>query len=179
KPQWSGDPDQSLYLSSAISDDHYTVTVNGNPVNAIVENGYLKIERKWKNGDQVDFHFSMPVGLVRSKSSIQQNEDRLAIQRGPLVYCVEGSDNENKAWNIILPATTSFTLQPMQITEEKVVAVQAKVPVITVADGGTQMITQERKITAIPYYTWANRGKNEMQVWLPTRIKDIKINYIP
>jgi DUF1680 family protein len=50
------------------------------------------------------------------------------------------------------------------------------VPVMTVSSDGSSLQTEKKKITAIPYYTWANRGKNEMQVWLPTTIKNIKIN---
>ena len=61
--------------------------------------------------------------------------------------------------------------------DEPIVTLQATVPVIIVNADGTSIHTESKTITAIPYYTWANRGKNEMQVWLPTKIKDVKINY--
>jgi uncharacterized protein len=58
-----------------------------------------------------------------------------------------------------------------------VIALQAELPVLSVNENGTEVKTEMKTITAIPYYTWDNRGKNEMQVWLPTAIKDVKINY--
>ena len=61
--------------------------------------------------------------------------------------------------------------------DEHIKALTAEVPVITVGDDGVSLQTEKKKITAIPYYTWANRGRNEMQVWLPTKVTDVKINY--
>jgi DUF1680 family protein len=60
---------------------------------------------------------------------------------------------------------------------ENVIALQADLPVVTVNENGSEVKTEKKKITAIPYYTWNNRGKNEMQVWLPTKITNVKINY--
>jgi hypothetical protein len=62
------------------------------------------------------------------------------------------------------------------ILDEPIKALSAIVPVMTVSADGNSMQMERKKITAIPYYTWANRGKNEMQVWLPTSIKNVKIN---
>jgi uncharacterized protein len=70
-----------------------------------------------------------------------------------------------------------FTTIPYKVLNEPVVALQAELPVITVSENGNEIKTEKKTITAIPYYTWANRGKNEMQLWLPTKIKDVKINY--
>jgi hypothetical protein len=67
----------------------------------------------------------------------------------------------------------------MNILDEQVVVLKARLPVVQVSDNGTNVQTQPQSVTAIPYYTWANRGKNEMQVWLPTKITDVKINYTP
>ena len=117
--------------------------------------------------------------IIQSRNEIKQNDGRVAIQRGPLVYCVEGADNDNKAWNIILPTTTKFESTDMKVLDESVVALKANVPVIVVNEDGSALKTESRTITAIPYYTWANRGKNEMQIWLPVKIKDVKINYLP
>ena len=108
---------------------------------------------------------------------MKQNNNRIAIQRGPIVYCVEGADNNNKAWNIIILSNTKFETIDYKVMDEQVKALTAEVPVVIVGDDGFSIRTEKRKIIAIPYYTWANRGKNEMQVWLPTSIKDVKINY--
>jgi len=112
-----------------------------------------------------------------SGDQLKQDKDRLALQRGPLVYCVEGADNNGKAWNIIFPVKTQVTSVPYKVLDEQVVALEATVPVITMAPDGYSLQTETKKITAIPYYTWCNRGSNQMQVWLPVKINDVKLNY--
>ena len=153
------------------------VTVNGKSVPIANKDGYLTVDREWKQGDLVEFEFAMVAYTVIAKDSLKQNNNRIAIQRGPIVYCVEGADNNNKAWNIVVPSDTKFETIDYKIMDETVKALTAEVPVVLVAEDGLSIRTEKRKIIPIPYYTWANRGKNEMQVWLPTSIKDVKINY--
>jgi len=105
------------------------------------------------------------------------DNDRIAIQRGPLVYCIEGADNKDGVWNLTLPAGTNFTTIDYKILDEPVVALQTELPSAMANENGDGVKIEKRKITAIPYYCWANRGANDMQVWLPTKIKEIKINY--
>ena len=152
-------------------------TLNGKAIPAEIANGYAILESEWKKGDVVEFEFAMPVKQIISRDELKQNNNRVAIQRGPLVYCVEGTDNNNSAWNIIVPPDTKFEDIPFDISGEKVIALTATVPVLTVGGDKISVNTEKKKIIAIPYYTWANRGKTEMQVWLPMSIKDVKINY--
>ena len=154
-----------------------SLKMNGKPAAYKYENGYAIIDAEWKKGDVVDIDFPMEVRMIVAKDSLKQDNNRIAIQRGPLVYCIEGSDNDNKAWNIVVPENSSFTAVPYKVLSENVIALQAELPVLTVNENGTEVKTEKKKITAIPYYTWANRGKNEMQLWLPTKISNIKINY--
>ncbi len=135
------------------------------------------MNRIGKKGTCVEFEFPMEVKMIKSKPELKQNENRIALQRGPLVYCVEGTDNNGKAWNILVPETTAFTEYPMKVLEEETIGLQAVVPVVVTDALGTTVRTEKKTIIAIPYYTWNNRGRNEMQVWLPTKIKDVKINY--
>ena len=165
-----------LYDYSNFKTNNYTVKVNGKELTTRVESGYLVIEREWKKGDQVTYDLPMQVNRLVSSTDLKFNNNRVAIQRGPIVYCVEGADNNNKAWNFILPSNTEFEISDQIILDEPIKALSAMVPVMTVSADGSSIQTEKKKITAIPYYTWANRGKNEMQVWLPTTIKNIKIN---
>ncbi|MDQ3291690.1 MAG: glycoside hydrolase family 127 protein, partial [Bacteroidota bacterium] len=89
---------------------------------------------------------------------------------------VEGADNNGNAWNIILPENIALATIKHSILNEPVIAIQAKAPVITTTSDGSGVQTQQKEVIAIPYYTWANRGKNQMQVWLPTKVKEVKIN---
>jgi uncharacterized protein len=151
--------------------------LNGRPINSIRENGYAVVEATWKKGDVLEWDIPMEIKLIKARKELKQNEDRVAIQRGPMVYCVEGFDNKGAAWNIIFPENTRFEPLDYKVLDETVKALTAEVPVVTVAEDGLSLKTEKKKVIAIPYYTWANRGKNEMQVWLPTSIKDVKINY--
>ncbi len=139
--------------------------------------GYAILDRTWSKEDVVEFEYTMPVEQVSSRDELKQNKDRVALQRGPLVYCVEGADNNGKAWNILFPQKTTVTTIPYQVLDEPVMALEAMVPVITTGADGISLQTQLKKITAIPYYTWCNRGSNPMQVWMPVKINDIKLNY--
>lgn len=151
--------------------------VNGETLAYTVHNGYAVLEHLWQPGDRIEWEFSLPVIRLTAQSNVKSNTSRIALQRGPLVYCVEGTDNEGQAWNVIIPPHAEFDTTSLRILDEPVVALTATVPVLTIAPDRASAQTEARKLTAIPYYTWANRGKTEMQVWLPTAIHDVKINY--
>jgi len=153
------------------------VMVNGKEVIAKYENGYLSIDKDWKKEDSLEIIFGMQTIMVKAREELKQDKGRIAIQRGPIVYCIEGADNNGKAWNVIIPGNTKFETIDYKVLDESVKALTAEVPVVTVGEDGLSLKTEKKKIIAIPYYTWANRGKNEMQVWLPTKITDVKLNY--
>ncbi|WP_460968197.1 glycoside hydrolase family 127 protein [Spirosoma migulaei] len=151
------------------------VLLNGKPVAYRKEKGYLVIDRTWQKGDVVEVALPMDVRQVTSRADVKANQDRVALQRGPLVYCVEGADNGGRAWNILVPAKATFATKPHQILDEPVIAIQANLSVVEASPDGLAVQTSPRTITAIPYYAWANRGKSPMQVWLPSRVKEVKI----
>jgi DUF1680 family protein len=154
-----------------------TITVNQKNTACKMENGYAVIEREWKKGDIIELNFPMEIKKVNARGEVKMDNDRVALQRGPLVYCMEGADNKEGVWNLILPAKTNFTATNYKILDEPVIALQAELPSAMANENGDGIRIEKRKITAIPYYCWANRGANDMQVWLPTKIREIKINY--
>lgn len=153
------------------------LSVNGQLANATEENGYYVIDRLWQKGDKIEYGLAMGTNYAIAREELKQDKNRIAIQRGPIVYCIEGADNNGKAWNVIIPENTKFETIDYKVLDESVKALTAEVPVVTVGEDGLSLKTEKKKIIAIPYYTWANRGKNEMQVWLPTKITDVKLNY--
>lgn len=153
------------------------LTINGKSFKYIYQNGYILVNNEWKKGDIIEIEIPFETKIVNARPELKQDANRVAIQRGPIVYCVEGADNNGKAWNIILPDDTEFETIDYKVQDESVKALTAEVPVVSVAEDGLSLKTEMRKIIAIPYYTWANRGKNEMQVWLPVKITDVKLNY--
>jgi len=114
---------------------------------------------------------------VKAASQVKADKGRVALQRGPLVYCVEGADNAGQAWNIILPDAAVFSPERDSILSEQVVALKGMGTVVSVSADGYSVRTEQRLVKAIPYYTWCNRGNDAMQVWLPRRITNIKIDY--
>ncbi|RRB18025.1 glycoside hydrolase family 127 protein [Larkinella knui] len=164
-----------LYRFSDDSKGQISVQLNGKPVEYREQNGYVVVNRTWKKGDILELNLPMDVKRVVAKNELVAANDRVAIQRGPLVYCVEGADNNGQAWNLLVPAQTTFTTKPYQVSTEPVVAIQANVPVVGPSADGSSVVTEMKNITAIPYYVWANRGKSPMQVWLPTKAKQVKL----
>jgi DUF1680 family protein len=166
-----------LYYLSDWSKYQQTINLNGERINYRIENGYAVIDREWAKADIIEMRIEMAKILITARPELKQDSGKVAIQRGPIVYCIEGADNNGKAWNIIVPANTVFKTIDYKVLDENVKALTADLPVVIVNEDGLSLRTETKKIIAIPYYTWANRGKNEMQVWLPTKIKDVKINY--
>jgi uncharacterized protein len=166
-----------LYRYKDQSSGKFNVLVNGKSINYNEKNGYIIIDREWKKGDKIQYTLPMEVKRVVSRDEVSANKDRIAIQRGPLVYCVEGVDNDGSAWNILMPNNPNFEVIDFNVLEEKVKAIKIDMSVFKISDDGSKIVTEQKKVIAIPYYTWANRGQNEMQVWLPTKIKELKINY--
>ncbi len=166
-----------LYHFLKMPSAKFTLKVNGKDAVYQMENGYAVINREWKKGDFIQLTLPMDVQEVAAKETIAADVDRVALQRGPLVYCVEGADNDGQAWNILMPENTTFKTSFKKDLLNGVVTIQAEVPVVVVSSDNQNVSTVKKTITAIPYYSWCNRGSNPMQVWLPRKIKDIKVNY--
>jgi DUF1680 family protein len=119
----------------------------------------------------------MEVRQVISNPEVKQDKDRVALQYGPLVYCVEGKDNGDNAWNIVMPSNPQFesAFQPDLLGGVSTIKFNANV--VQISTDGKSVATTTQPVSAIPYYSWNNRGASSMQVWLPTTVTNIKINY--
>lgn len=153
-----------------------SVTLNGKAVSFRDEKGYAVIEREWRRGDVVELDLPMPIRRVEARSEVEANRDRFALQRGPIVYCVEGTDNPDGVWNFIASEKTTFVEQEIRVLDESVIALKGAVAAVGPTKDGRGLAMTQRSVTAIPYYTWANRNNFEMQVWLPTKIEGVRIN---
>ena len=158
----------------------YAMKINGNPHSARPDpSGYLAIRREWQSGDQVDYEMEMPIRSVFPNPAVRLLEGRFAIQRGPLVYCLEGIDNGGIILDRISldPQTISQTF-----TEEYrpdllggVTVIHGKGYAIDEAGWQDELYREEAPterevdITAVPYCVWDNRAPGEMRVWLRGR----------
>ena len=126
------------------------VSVNGLAVNGVPgKDGYLTIEREWKVGDTVEVNLPMPVKRIRANEKAADDRGRLAVERGPIVYCAEGVDNGGKAFEAHLPADATFADEAVAIGDKAFPALKAS-----------------NGLKLVPYCIWGNREPgNEMQVW--------------
>ncbi|HEX4372994.1 MAG TPA: beta-L-arabinofuranosidase domain-containing protein [Puia sp.] len=154
-----------------------SLKINGNDAAYNLQKGYAVIDREWKKGDVVELNLPMEVKEVVANDSVSADAGKAALQRGPLVYCIEGSDNNKKAWNILLPADAKFNTDFQKNLLNGVTTISVELPVLTVSPDGRSILNEKKLVTAIPYYSWANRGGDDMQVWIPRTIKDVKINF--
>jgi DUF1680 family protein len=136
----------------------FSCSVNGKGLNPTFEKGYAVITRKWTAGDTVETTWPLVVQRILSHEKVQENRDRVALQRGPIVYCVEHPDVPGgNVVKLVLPDKALLK------TEHRKDFLQG-VTVITgtaTGDAGKNV-----PFTAIPYYAWCHRGKGEMAVWL-------------
>lgn len=164
-----------LYAFADKTDKKVTITINGQPIDYTIEKGYAVIKRSWKKNDVLKVDLPMEVRRVTANEKVKDDQGKVALQRGPLMYCAEWVDNNGRAANIIIPSDVVFSAQFQPGLLNGVEVLHSEVPVITV-DSTTQTVSTSRKsFTAIPYYAWANRGKGEMMVWFPEKVKDVEI----
>lgn len=177
-PGWAGDQavPGDLYSFADKNITPVVISINGKTIEYNRVNGYAVIEREWKKDDKVEINLPMIVRRIIARPEVKQDINRVALQVGPIVYCVEGTDNNKHALNIVLPENTVFDIKDSSLLTEKVKVLQAELPIISIAGDGLSLFTEKKQITAIPYYTWCNREKNEMQVWIPQKIDNIKLN---
>lgn len=170
-------PGNIYAFDNAMPQPPLTIRVNGQPISYTGQNGYAVIKRTWRKNDVVEISMPMNVMFVRSRPEVKQNNERIAVQRGPLIYCAEGTDNGGQVWNILMAAPSNPVTDHQAILTEKIVALKTQTAVVAASPDGDSVQTVTRNVTLIPYYAWANRGQTPMQVWFPQKVRDIKLNY--
>lgn len=144
----------------------YSVKVNGQEVKSELQNGYFVIDRKWKNGDKVQVHFDMEPRLVKANGRVQADKGRAEIERGPLVYCAEWPDNTCDVLSVLLNQEPQFTMGTKDIMNTTVQTLTTDAQTLTFDERG-RLTAKDERLTLIPYYAWAHRGRGNMAVWLP------------
>ncbi len=124
------------------------VAVNGRSAPLALDKGYVRLTRQWKQGDVVVLDLPMPIERVVADDHVLEDRGKTAIQRGPVVYCLEGVDNDGHVLDRALPLDASLTDR----------FDRARLGGVDVISGGG--------VTAVPYYAWNNRGRGEMTVWI-------------
>ncbi|MBO4659302.1 MAG: glycoside hydrolase family 127 protein [Prevotella sp.] len=159
----------------------YGVTVNGNSVDGLLENGYLAIDRQWRKGDVVRIHFDMVPRMVKANDRVAADRGKVAVERGPLVYCVEWADNKGfNPHHIVLGKQPQFATKDgyaIANTEGdgktfSVTAITAQAQLLC-TDATGKVMVRDTDVTLIPYYAWNHRGAGVMDVWMADAIEGL------
>jgi uncharacterized protein len=159
------------------------VAVNGKAFDGAKPGEYLSIKRRWSPGDTITLAFPMAAEIVASNPRVEENLGRVAVQRGPIVYCMEGLDQNAAAADfaevaiVVNPkALKAFEVEHKPALLEGVTVLKHsgavyesasdKGPLYADATAATPK-TRAESLTLIPYYAWANRKPTEMEVWIP------------
>ena len=160
----------------------YEVSVNGQRVEGELENGYLVINRNWKKGDVIRIHFDIPVRTVVANPRVSDDRGRIAVERGPLVYCAEWADNEGiNPHHLLLARQPKFEVEAsygIQNTEGdgktfNVTAITAQAQEASVTPEG-KLTAKDVRVKLIPYYAWNHRGAGKMDVWLARSLSGLE-----
>ena len=149
------------YISAQVAP--FSITINGENVQFKEENGYAVITREWKPGDVVNYTLPMNIHRVEANEQVVQDAGLTSIERGPIVYCIEGKDNGTELMNFALTDSAKLVAkyEPEMLGGVVTISGNAQVK--------ASKTPEVQKMTAIPYYVWDNRGINEMKVWIPRK----------
>jgi len=155
-----------LYRYMRKRNEDVKLTVNGNPFTLDIERGYARIRRRWRRGDVVELDFPMPVRRVICNENVKDNRGKVALERGPLVYCAEWVDNGGGVLDLLLPDSIELESKYQEDMLGGIVIIKGKVFELKKSDDGKFTGRIDRELIAIPYYAWAHRGEGEMAIWL-------------
>ena len=155
-----------LYRFVEVTKEQPTLRINGKSSSLAITKDYAEIRRRWMKGDVVELTLPMPLRRVESRAEVKANTGRVALQRGPIVYCVEWPDvKDGNILNLVLPDETHLAVRHRPEFLNGITAITGTTQgLYCTVGGGVQRKTVE--FTAIPYYAWAHRGTGEMAVWL-------------
>ena len=172
-PGWTGNQvvPSDLYQYKDPENNPVIIKINGKSVSYKSENGFAILGRSWKTGDQVEISMPMDIRRVKANDKVEADLGQVAVQRGPLMYTLEWADQaDKKALNLMLAEDPAFTyafnadlLKGVGVISGKGYSLKANL------DGSVEKTPVDLKV--IPYYSWANRGRGEMTVWIPEDAK--------
>lgn len=154
----------------------YSVTVNGTEVrDALTSDGYMSISRRWKRGDVIRINLDMLPRVVKANAKVADDRGKIAVERGPLVYCAEQADNDGfNSHHVLLSRHPKFSVaEGYEIMNTESDGRPFSVTAITVdnaqeasIDADGTLRAKDVRLTLIPYYAWNHRGAGRMDVWM-------------
>jgi DUF1680 family protein len=146
-----------LYTYLDKQENDVVLKVNGHAGEVPVENGYALLKKEWKEGDLIEIEFPMEVRKVIANEAVKDDRGKLALERGPLVFCLEQADNGKGLEGISVNDQSVFTASFDPGLLNGIVVLKGE---------GNLRGKNQVPVLAIPYYAWSNRGCGEMTVWM-------------
>jgi len=171
-PGWvQGRPMPSdLYRYADETKEPPSIKVNGEAVAVNLEKGFAAIARTWQKGDVVEIHLPMPVRRVQANENLKADIGRVAVERGPLVFCAEAADSGGHVANLVLDDSATLAVEPRPDLLNGMTVIKGEAAAYRYKNG--RVVEEKIPLTLIPYYAWAHRGRGEMEVWL-ARTKEL------
>lgn len=152
----------------------YTIKINNEKVEYKIIDGYAYITKIWKNDDEINIYFEMPVEIMTSNPNVRENIGKVAIMRGPIVYCLEEEDNGADLHRVYVSNNPEFTYKYEKDLLGGVVTIEGNGKFIENQENNEDKLYkskaeikyEDKKLKWIPYYSWANRNPGEMLVWV-------------
>jgi len=158
----------------------YEVRIGGKPVEAPEEKGYAVLHRTWSSGDAVELVLDMPLEKIVSHPGVLMNQGQLALQRGPLVYCVEDANHKTGVFNLVLPGDAKMSPRWDKNLLGGITVVEGKGLIRPPSDNlysrAGDVTFAETDLLAVPYYAWDNQTPGAMTVWMPGSFTTTKLS---
>lgn len=166
-PGWARDEPvpSDLYRYLGHGEEKPAVEVNGEPAFPQPQGGYVALQRTWEKGDRIVLRLPMPVRRVVSHPAVEENAGRVALERGPIVYCAEWPDNDDDVFSLVVPDDARLVPEYRRSLLGGVTVLGGAVLAMGQPGAGSAAIKPAR-LAAIPYYAWSHRGEGKMAVWL-------------
>lgn len=157
----------NLYRYVREEKEKAVIRVNGKEINLQMRKGFAMIKRSWQKGDVVELHLPMPVRHVVSHENVKGNMGKVALERGPIVYCAEWKDNNGRVLNLLVSPDDDFKAEFKHDMLNGVTVLKGNAYGLYSSKGGDSVTKKKQTVIFIPYYAWAHRGEGEMAVWIP------------
>ncbi len=163
-----------LYAYSQAPTTGTRIKVNGDDqVTEMDAMGYVSLAGNWKAGDTIEIEFPFDIKIVKARDEVLEDRGKVAIERGPILYCAEWPDN-GSVQNLVLSEGANFEAVLDNNLLEGIVAIQTTARKASRELDGSLTLSEEVPLKLIPYHLWNNRGPGEMVIWLPTTLESTR-----
>ena len=156
-----------LYTFTNNSDKKVVIKVNGQPILFTIDKGYAVVKKSWKKNDVVEVNLPMEVRKVIANEKVKDDIGKIALQRGPIIYCAEWVDNNNKVSNIVIPPSTVFSTEFEAGLLGGVTVVKSNVPVIEIGKDGLTVSTVNQTFYSYTLLCMGQQGERRNVSMVP------------